>query len=99
MINLKKFKKTELSSLEREIERLFELLSNTDPSDPRYAKISDEVKKLYPLKETDSKRRLSPDVMVSAATNLAGILLVLQYEHVHVMTSKAFSLVGKTLRS
>lgn len=99
MQNIWKLKKTEPSSLENEIERLLEALKNMDPAkDENYSDVADQLKKLYPLKEVDSKRRVSPDAWTAAATNLAGILLILNFEHAHVMTSKALSFVMKAVR-
>lgn len=92
-----KFKKTDPSSLEKEIERLFAELSDLSPDDEKYDKVSNQLKKLYPLKETDSKKQVSADVLVGAVANLVGIGLILNYEHVHIITSKALGFVGKKI--
>lgn len=92
------FKPTELNSLEKEIERLFAKLADLPEDSEEYDRVSNQVKKLYPLKETDSKKKVSADVLVGAATNLIGIGLVLNYEQLRIITSKAaFSLVGKKI--
>lgn len=93
-----KFKKTEPTKLEIELDRLLVKLAEMDPSDKAYDAVSDQLAKLYKLKEVDSKRLVSPDALAGAATNLAGILLILNYEHAHVMTSKAVSFVMKNLK-
>jgi uncharacterized protein YfkK (UPF0435 family) len=94
-----KLKKTEPSSLENEIERLLEVMKNMDPADDeKYSDVADQLVKLYKLKEVDSKKRVSPDAMAAAATNLAGILLILNFEHAHVMTSKALGFVVKSIK-
>lgn len=96
--NLKR-KKTDPSDLELEIARVLDVLKNTPPTDEAYDKASDQYVKLTKLhSEITSKKRVSPDVAVGAATNLAGILLILNYEHAHVMTSKALSFVWKAVR-
>lgn len=84
-----KFKKTEPTDLENEIARLFKTLKDCVPGTARYNEVSDQIAKLYKLKEIDSKSAVSKDAMVGAATNLAGILMVLHYEQLHVITSKA----------
>jgi len=85
-----KFKKTQPTDLELEIARLFEELKKIDKiDDPMYDKVSDQIAKLYKLKEVDSKSAVSKDALVGAATNFAGILMVLHYEQLHVITSKA----------
>lgn len=95
-----KLKKTELSDLEIEIARLLKILNGMeDPSDENYSKVADQVVKLQKLQiETDSKKHVSPDAMTAAATNLAGILLILNFEHAHVMTSKALGFVVKSIK-
>ncbi|QPX71450.1 hypothetical protein SscP1EGY_53 [Streptomyces phage SscP1EGY] len=93
-----KFKKTEPTSLEVEIERILAEMKEMPITDENYATMADRLVQLYKLKEVDSKKLVSPDAMVGAATNLAGILLILNYEHAHVMTSKAVSFVMKNLK-
>ncbi|AWN05895.1 hypothetical protein SEA_CRICKO_29 [Streptomyces phage CricKo] len=96
MINLKNIKKTaEPSELEIEVSRLFAELKNHEPNTNEYNAVADQLKKLYPLKEIDSKRRVSPDAVLGAVVNLAGIALVLNFEHAHALTSKALGMVGR----
>lgn len=96
-----KFKKTsEPTDLDIEIARLLEVLKNTPPTEDNYDKVSEQYVKLSKLNsETTSKRRVSPDALAGAATNLVGILLILNYEHAHVFTSKAASFVVKSFKS
>lgn len=96
MFNLT-FKKTELTNLEIEIDRLFYKLQDLNPTDKDYDTTAEQLVKLYKLKEVDSKKFVSPDAMAAAVTNLAGIILILNYEHAHVLTSKAASFVMKKL--
>ncbi len=85
-----KFKKTEPTDLEIEIARLLSILKDLEPHGEEYDKVSDQYAKLTKLhNETVSRKRVSPDAMAGVATNLAGILFVLHYEQLHVITSKA----------
>lgn len=97
LLILKKFKSTEPSDLEKEIARLFEEMKNLPADTDDYDRVSNQLKKLYPLKEIDSKKQLSSDVLVGVAANLVGIGMILSYEHAHVITSKALGFVGKKL--
>lgn len=90
------FTKTEPNALENEIERLLEVLNNEEPNTEKYDKVADQLVKLYKLKEVDSKKRVSPDALAAAATNIAGILLVINFERVHVITTKAFGMIFKS---
>lgn len=100
MINKLKFKtEKQPTDLEKQIARLFAKLDEIDEMhSEEYDKVSDQIKKLYPLKETDSKTGVSSDVMVSAVSNLVGIFMILQYEHANVITSKALGFIGKSLK-
>jgi hypothetical protein len=83
------------TALEDEIARLLGHLSTMNPTDPVYAVVADQLKKLYPLKETDSKERVSKDILVNAAAGLAQIFVIIGYEHAHPIASKALSFVTK----
>jgi hypothetical protein len=89
------FTKAEPSALENEIARLLKVLKAEEPNTEKYDKVADQLVKLYKLKEVDSKKRVSPDALAAAATNIAGILLVINFERVHVITTKAFGMVLK----
>lgn len=89
----------EPTKLEVEIDRLFAQLQEINKADTEeYNKVADQLAKLYKLKEIDSKKRVSPDAVAAALTNLAGIVLILNYEHAHVITTKAVSFVGRLVK-
>jgi hypothetical protein len=50
---------------------------------------------LNELEKTNSSGPVSKDALVTAGANLAGILLILNYERAHVVTSKALGFVMK----
>lgn len=59
-----------------------------------YATMVDHMERLHKLKN-ESSRRVSPDVMATIIANLAGIGIIVGYEHVHPVTSKALAFVMK----
>lgn len=65
-----------------------------DPNSEDYSTAITQVERLYKLRE-QSQPRISPDTVAIVAGNLAGILLILHYEHLNVVTSKAMSFVLK----
>jgi hypothetical protein len=87
-------KKREETALEKAIREATEWL---DPSSDDYSERVDNIVKMYKLKEQDRKfwKRIDPDAVVGAAANIAGILLILHYEQLHVVTSKALPFVHK----
>jgi FixJ family two-component response regulator len=46
--------------------------------------------------QTTNKDRVSKETLAVIACNLAGIIMIVSHEHVNVITSKAFALIGKT---
>lgn len=100
MLQNLKFKKTiPPTKLEKEIDHLLGTLKDHEPHTEEYNAVSDQIVKLQKLQlEINSKRHVSPDTLAGAATNLAGILLILNFEHAHVMTSKAIGFVWKAVK-
>lgn len=64
-------------------------------TDENYAIAKKNVMELMKLRETHKPKQLSPDAILAASVNLAGILAILHYERVHVVTSKALAFVMK----
>lgn len=90
-----KLTKKDPSRLDQEIDRVLDLMSREDPETEKYAQWADQVTKLYKLKEIDSKQRVSKDALAAIAGNLLGIGMILSYERVHIVTSKAVGFVLK----
>lgn len=86
---------TEPSHLENVIDIALSRMEELDPTSTEYAHIVDQLDKLYkmlPKKEPFVK----PDVLIPVVGNLAGIMAILNYERVHLVTSKALGFVLKT---
>lgn len=98
MITMPRKENKNLEALEEAIDRLFLALQDQKPGTEDYAQMANQLEQLYKLKEIDSKRRLSPDVMATIGANLAGVILILTYEHGRVVTSKALAFVPKLFR-
>lgn len=81
----------ESHGLDEAIDEIFREMA-TMPSDSNsYAKMADQLTKLYKLKEIDSPKRVNPDTLFTVAGNLVGILIIIGYEQHHVITSKAMT--------
>lgn len=62
-----------------------------------YAKIVLQLEKLYAIKASEKKRiNVSPDALVAVFGNLAGIGLILNFEKLNVITTKALGFVLKS---
>lgn len=72
-----------------------EELGSYESTDEAYANAEKAVIQLMKLRETNKPKHLSPDAILAASVNLAGILAILHYERVNVITSKALGFVMK----
>lgn len=82
----------EPSPLDPAIERLLEIMSETETVSEDYSKMTDQLVKLYKLKkETEPSNRPSADTLALIAANLAGILIIIGHERANVITTKALS--------
>lgn len=74
--------------------RLFGLEPDTD----EYNKVLDQIERLHKLKsrERDDRFKVSADTLVIVGANLLGIVLILNYEKLDIVTSKALGFVGKS---
>lgn len=86
---------TKPTVLEETIDAALAELKDLKTTDTDYQTTLDRVKELYKLKEQDAPKRVSPDTLATVLGNLAGIVLILNYEQAHVVTSKAISFVLK----
>lgn len=83
------------SQLDLEIDRLVLELKKHQPTSDEYTKIMAQLKDLSKVQKEQSPESVSPDTKVMAAVNLAGIMMILKHETVHVIASKAVSFVPK----
>jgi hypothetical protein len=81
------------TGLEKAINDILVQMSTTSPDNKEYSAMCDQLVKLYELKKIDLPQQVSPDTLVIVAGNLLGILLIVNYEKMEILTSKALSLV------
>lgn len=83
------------TGLDEAIESALSELKGYTSTEEGYSAIVEQLEKLYKLKEMEKPERVSRDTQLIVAGNLAGILIIVLHEHSHVITSKAFNLIGK----
>lgn len=66
------------------------------PDSPEYPILLAQLEKVMEIRASKDKRRITPDTLVLAGANVLGILIIVAYEHAHVITSKAKDYVLKT---
>lgn len=90
-------KKTAAETTTQElIDSLNSHMFGIEPDSPEYDKCLGQRERLHKIlaQESDGKK-VSPDTVAIIIANLAGIALILNYEHIHVVTSKALSFITK----
>ena len=80
-------------TIQTEIDHILEVMAVTPVSSKEYKLAAENLKVLM---ETENKSKISADTMVLAVTNIAGILLVLNFEKLGVITSKAFGMLRRS---
>jgi len=84
------------AALDQAISDILATMQKLDENTKEYDAAADQLVKLMKLKkEINPSWRPSPDALVGALGSILGIVLILHYEKLGVVTSKALSFVGK----
>lgn len=91
------FKKNtkETKSIDLATEELIEKLRSLDPTTEQYSAAVKNFEVLEKAKSHKKDMSISPDVALTVGGNLVGILAVLNFERLGVITSKAIGMVLK----
>ena len=81
-------------TIEEETKRVLNLMSLEEVGSDKYMEYLKVYKELVEIKK--KRFTISPDILINAATNLIGILLVINHENLNVITSKSFGLIKRT---
>jgi hypothetical protein len=85
----------ELSLIEQAIDRAMRELSHHAIDSKEYTMILDRIVVLSELKQKEKNSAISKDTLAIVGANLLGIFMIIQHEHVNVITSRAMNLVMK----
>lgn len=89
----KKMNTTTLELIDAANTRLFGI---DDTTSDEYKETLDVIERLHKLHQRESEgSKISPDTIILVLGNLAGILLILNYEKLGIVTSKAIGFVIK----
>lgn len=91
MFHLKK----EPTKLEKAIDDLLDDMDTVTGDSDEYTKMAENLVRLTKIVSEKTKIQISPDTVLAVAGNLAGILLILNYERVNVVATKALGFVHK----
>lgn len=92
----KNYSKTD-ERLEEAIETILIEMAECESDSDEYLELLDRLQRLYAIRQNTNKPRksISPDTALTVAGNLAGIALIVNYEKLNVVTSKAMNLLLK----
>jgi len=95
-----KASKMEPTPLDELIDALAARMKDLPEESDEYSNIADQYVKLHKLRdESNSRKRVSPDVLVQAVGSLTGILAILAYEGAgQIIRTKALGFVMKLAR-
>lgn len=83
------------AELQDAVNRLLLEMKNTDPTSTEYATLVARLSDLTKIKPQTPLITVSQDTIATIAANLAGIWLILHYEQVNLVGSKALTFVQK----
>ena len=81
--------------IDAEIEHALDSLAKLNPDSPEYGAAANNLKILCEARSKKPWRLVEPDVIVSVAANLVGILMILHYERFNVISTKALSMIWR----
>lgn len=78
--------------LDEVIDEVISTLRDQDPSDEKFAASVDNLEKLVDIKnKKNNKLKLNPNDILKVAAYVGGLILILEYEQLRVISSKAFN--------
>lgn len=89
------FQKQADAELQEAIDRLLLAMKASDPNSVEYEQLVERLSSLNAIKAANAKNALSKDTIATICANLFGIWLILHYERVNIIGSKALSYVQK----
>lgn len=96
MIKLFKRDKTEATSTQELIDAANSALFGMDVDSEEYSKTLDQIERLHKLASREKEgRRVSPDTLALVLGNLVGIIIILNFEKVNVIGTKAIGMIVK----
>lgn len=89
------FDKNEPHILAAQIAKILTEMETYSPDTPEYKNAIKQLERLMKMKAKDSRKQISPDAVLTAASYLVGIFIIVAYEQKHVLVSKALNFIQK----
>lgn len=82
-------------TLDNELDHILKALNDLSPESKEYSTAVENLETLTRAKNSVNEHRVTPDTIVLAVTNILGILLILNYERLNVISTKTLGLILK----
>lgn len=93
----KKKADAETEALKKALTTALEELPMLTADSDEFTTAVENIEKLHQMLSSDRKKfKVSPDTLLTVGANIAGIVMILGYERLHVVSSKALGFVLKT---
>lgn len=89
------FMKNKDDNLQKAIDELLSEMETYQGDSPEYDRLTDQLTKLYSIKNRSDSNGISKDVLVNVGGQLLGIAMIVNFEKAGVVTSKALQFVTK----
>lgn len=87
--------KNDPKNLQTAIDKILFEMDAVDPASDKYAKLTEQLEKLYKIQISTKPERVSKDALVGVGGSLAGIIAIILFEKNNILTSKALGFVSK----
>lgn len=89
------FKDDKPTPVDSQIEAILLEMQSSGVTSTEYQLLLENLERLNDIKAKQGRDRISRDTLAIIGANLLGILVIVGYEHAHVMTSKALTHIIK----
>jgi len=89
------FKQKKTDSLTKEMESILTKMKQLEPNTEEYTAMAKNLATLYDAQSKVKDRKISWDTIATVTGSLLGIIIIVAYEDVNVITSKAMGFVLK----
>lgn len=82
-------------NLQEVIDSVIQEMQTVNSDSDEFAKMNEQLERLYEIRNKSRKSKVNPDTLASIIGNLLGIMTIVHFEKLNVITSKALPFVLK----
>lgn len=81
--------------LEKEIDKLVLELDSHEPTSEKFGTVVERLSKLHKIQDDRKPERISRNTVITASANILAIIMIIKYEDVNVITTKAMGFIPR----